>query len=343
MARWSILFAAMLLLVSGCGDSTPASLTERGLKELRIGNYDQAIATCSQAIDQNPQDAEAFLYRGRAYQFRDAMGDSGRAVADFSEAIRLAPDVSDAYYSRAIIYRELGHTEAALADDEKARASDGHLQELYSRLPDPPPPTTVAEAQPDVPSDQASSSAPSASGDILPKSVFDQRKMYEELKERFEPGQQAAGAKESPIERYNRLSRQALEEPADEPLGPLGTFGFRAPPGSQPGQSPPSLSEDSDAFERRPARPRSSSPFQPRLSGGVSRDFDQQPQSRQTFRSVQSPFGRRVPAPTGFGVQPANPFGQQVPAAAPRQPRSSSDNKYLNPAVRPLNPRAYVP
>ena len=343
MARRAILFAAMLLLVSGCGDTTPASLTQQGLKELRIGKYEQAIVTCSKAIHQNPQDAEAYLYRGRAYQFRNAMGDPGRAIEDFSEAIRLAPKSADAYYSRALVYRDLGQTELALADDKLARAADGHLQEVYRKLPDPPALSTVAEAPPDVPTAEGPSSVPKASGDILSKSAFEQRKLYEQLKERFEPGQRAADAKESPIERYNRLSRQPLDKPATAPLGPLGTFSFGAPLGPQTGQPPPRLSEDPNAVGRRPGRPRPSSPFQPRLPGGLSGDFNQPEQSRQTFRPVQSPFGRRAPAPTGFGVQPANPFGQQAPGAVPRQQPPSSDSRYSNPAVRPSNPRDYIP
>jgi len=347
MARRAILFATLLLLVSGCGDSTPATLTEQGLKELRAGKYDEAIATCGKAIRQNPQDAEAYLYRGRAYQFRNAMGDPPRAIADFSEAIRFAPDSSDAYYSRAIIYRDLGQTELADADDKNARAADSLLQEVYRKLPEPPLPTTVAEALPDVPTDEPPILTPQTSDAVLPKSEFEQRELYEQLKERFEPQQGAADATESPIERFNRLSRQPLpEKPAGVPSRPLGKFGSQAPPAPKtalPPLAPPSMSDDSNALVRPPQRPALSSPFQPRLPGGLSGGINQPPESQQTYRPVQSPFGQRAPSTTGFGVQPAAPFGQQVPRTVGQQPAPSNDVRYSNPAVRPENPRDYVP
>jgi Tetratricopeptide repeat len=347
MARRAILFATMLLLVSGCGDSTPVTLTEQGLRELRAGKYDVAIATCGKAIRQNPQDAEAFLYRGRAYQFRNAMGDPPRAIADFSEAIRLAPNSSDAYYSRAIVYRDLGQTELADADDKKARAADSVLQEVYRKLPEPPLPATVAETLPHVPTDQPPILTPQTSDAVLPKSEFEQRELYERLKERFEPGQRAADAKESPIERFNRLSRQPLpEKPAGAPSRPLGTFGSQAPPAPKtalPPLAPPSMSDDSNALVRPPQRPAPSSPFQPRLPGGLSGEFNQPPQLQQTYRPVQSPFGQRAPAATGFGVQPAAPTGPQAPTTVPQQPAPSNDVRFSNPVVRPENPRDYLP
>jgi TPR repeat/Tetratricopeptide repeat len=347
MTRRAIVFATMLLLVSGCGDSTPATLTGQGLKQLRAGKYDEAIATCGKAIRQNPQDAEAYLYRGRAYQFRNAMGDPPRAIADFSEAIRLAPDSSDAYYSRAIVYRDLGQAKLADADDKKARAADGLLQEVYRRLPEPPAPATVAEALPDVPTDEPSVLAPQTSGVVLPKSEFEQRELFEKLKERFEPAQPDAEARENPIERFNRLSRQPPpEKPAAAALGPLGKLGSQAPLAPQTGQSPPSMSEDPNALVRPPQRSAPSSPFQPRLPDGLSGDFNQppqSPQSQQTYRPVQSPFGQSAPSTTGIGVQPANPFGPQAPRTVGQQPAPSNDVRFSNPAVRPDNPRDYVP
>jgi len=350
MARWAILFAALLLLVSGCGETAPQSLTEKGLKELRSGKYELAIATCNQAIDQNPQDAAAFLYRGRAYQFRNAMGDPARAIADFSEAIRLVPDSADAYYSRAIVYRDLGQTELALADDKQARMVDGHLQEIYRKLPDPPVPSVDPEALAEELADKPPSLDPQAAGEIMPESEPDQRELYEQLKEQFEP-RQAAEERETPIERYKRLSRQAAREAAqdraDELLEPPAKFGARESARSPSAQPPASLSEAPPAVEPRPARAPLSSPFQPRLPGRLSGESDQPRSSQPAFRSVQSPFGQHTPAPTGFGVQtqPANPFGPQplAPRTVRPQPSPSSSGRYSNPAVRPDNPRDYVP
>jgi hypothetical protein len=119
---------------------------------VRSGSYTEAIDAFSQAIRLNPRDAEAYLYRGRAYQCRNQPGDLDAAIGDFSQAIRFNPDDSEAYYSRAIAYRDRGaatHSkEDALysqRDDRKARRLDSQLgPENFERAePDAPlPPVT---------------------------------------------------------------------------------------------------------------------------------------------------------------------------------------------------------
>ncbi|MEX0676029.1 MAG: tetratricopeptide repeat protein [Pirellulales bacterium] len=333
MARRAILFAAMLLFVTGCGDSTPPTLTEQGLKELRSGQFDQAIGTCSEAIRQNPRDAEAYLYRGRAHHYRNAMGDPKRAVADFSEAIRLAPESSDAYYSRALVYRDLGETELAAVDDKAARAADGQLQQVYRRLPDPAPTATLAKPREDATTDEPPNSVSTASSEGLPTSEVKQGELYKRLKKRDEP-------KESPIERYRRLIHQSAGEPERDasPWGDLSTLrSQRLPQGGEPEGR---LTDRPNPLGRA-LRPVPTSPFEPRVPSGVAADPNQPLES--PFGGLQSPFGQRTPAPTGFGVQPVGPFTQRSPAPSGQQPRQFNDNLYSNPAVRPPFPRDYNP
>jgi len=60
--------------------------------------------------------------RGQAYK---AMGTNDKAIADFSEAIRLKPDNRDALGGRQLVYSKIGDTEKQIAD----------LKELIKLLP----------------------------------------------------------------------------------------------------------------------------------------------------------------------------------------------------------------
>ena len=66
---------------------------------------DRSIAGCTAVLthgDEAVQDrAVAFYNRGNAYRYR---GDTERAIADYSEAIRLKPDYALAYYNRGDAY-----------------------------------------------------------------------------------------------------------------------------------------------------------------------------------------------------------------------------------------------
>jgi tetratricopeptide (TPR) repeat protein len=85
----------------------------------------RAIAPCSRIIaDQSAsaQDrADAYLYRAGAEL---AQGDLDRAVADYSEAIRLSPTNLVAYASRAIAYARKGDRDRAVADFRSAQRID---------------------------------------------------------------------------------------------------------------------------------------------------------------------------------------------------------------------------
>jgi tetratricopeptide (TPR) repeat protein len=58
-----------------------------------IGDIDRAIADFTQVIRLNPTDAMAYNNRGKAYTDKK---DYARAIADFTEALRLDPDLAEA-------------------------------------------------------------------------------------------------------------------------------------------------------------------------------------------------------------------------------------------------------
>ena len=80
------------------------------------GDYDHAIADYNQAIQLQPNFAEAYKNRGNAHA---AKGDTDRAITDFDRAIQLQPDYAGAYLDRGFAYVEKGEKEKATADFKK--------------------------------------------------------------------------------------------------------------------------------------------------------------------------------------------------------------------------------
>ncbi len=88
--------------------------------------YEQ-IAGCTSAIDSGKFPAigvaAAHNDRGNAYQ---AKGDLDRAIADYDETIRLAPNIAQAFNGRANVYAAKGDLDRAFADYDQAIRLDPH-------------------------------------------------------------------------------------------------------------------------------------------------------------------------------------------------------------------------
>jgi tetratricopeptide (TPR) repeat protein len=88
---------------------------------------DEAIAACTRVIQDRGERASnrASAYTNRGVEYR-TKGDLDRAIADHSEAIRLNPKLSNAYYNRGNAYRNKGEFRKpgdrarAIADYRKA-------------------------------------------------------------------------------------------------------------------------------------------------------------------------------------------------------------------------------
>ena len=82
------------------------------------GDWGRAIWEYSEAIRLDPKFATAYCNRGAAYGEK---GDWDRAIADCTEAIRLDPHYVPAYYNRALTYEKKGDQTKAEADFAKAK------------------------------------------------------------------------------------------------------------------------------------------------------------------------------------------------------------------------------
>ncbi len=89
----------------------------RGDNYLKQGNYEQAITEYTQAIKLDPNLTSLYYNRGLAYSYKE---NYGLAIADYSKAIELDPEYADTYNNRCRIYYILGKYEEALPDCEKA-------------------------------------------------------------------------------------------------------------------------------------------------------------------------------------------------------------------------------
>jgi tetratricopeptide (TPR) repeat protein len=75
-------------------------------------------------LKHDPRSAVAYNNRGLANYHRR---EYGRAVADFTEAVRLDGKFARAYYNRSLAHRQLGNTDLADADRATALRLDPAL------------------------------------------------------------------------------------------------------------------------------------------------------------------------------------------------------------------------
>jgi class 3 adenylate cyclase/predicted negative regulator of RcsB-dependent stress response len=106
-----------LLETGGLSSDDQAEITYRlGRAQRDKGEADKAVETLTRAIALNPT-ADAFNYRGIAYYDTGAYD---KAIADYSEALRLAPTFADAINNRAWTRYKAGDLNAALDDANRA-------------------------------------------------------------------------------------------------------------------------------------------------------------------------------------------------------------------------------
>ncbi|MGK7949640.1 MAG: tetratricopeptide repeat protein [Xenococcaceae cyanobacterium] len=85
----------------------------RGEVYLDQGNYQQAIENLDQVIHLNPQHDYAYFNRGIAYY---KIQNDQKAIADFTQVIKIKPDSADAYVQLGIVYHKQKNFNAALSN-----------------------------------------------------------------------------------------------------------------------------------------------------------------------------------------------------------------------------------
>jgi tetratricopeptide (TPR) repeat protein len=101
--------------------SSHAANQKRGDLYVRQGEHDRAIADYTQAIRLNPYGALTCVKRGDAYRSK---GEYDRALADYTNALQLDPLCVVAHINRAATYRLRGQNKLALVDLTQATRLD---------------------------------------------------------------------------------------------------------------------------------------------------------------------------------------------------------------------------
>ncbi len=94
----------------------------------RPASESDSIVTWTQALDADPFDSQALVFRGDAWS---KMGEDEKAIADFIRAIELDRNESQAYLGRAHAYHRLGRHEKAVADCTEVLRVDPSRQDAY--------------------------------------------------------------------------------------------------------------------------------------------------------------------------------------------------------------------
>ena len=103
----------------------------KGLIYQNRRNYEKAVEHYAEALRLNPQLAEAYNNRGNVY---NSMGEHDCAITDFNKAIQLKPDYADAYNNRGNAYDKKGDSDRAIENFTKAIQLKPDLVEAYYNL-----------------------------------------------------------------------------------------------------------------------------------------------------------------------------------------------------------------
>lgn len=105
----------------------------RGFHYAGKSDYDRAIADYTEAIRLDPKYVLSYNNRGNAYLDK---GDSDRGIADYNQAMRLDPKDALAYYNRGNAYYDKGDDDRAIADFAEAIQLDPKYEYAYVNLGD---------------------------------------------------------------------------------------------------------------------------------------------------------------------------------------------------------------
>jgi tetratricopeptide (TPR) repeat protein len=118
-------------LLFGARSTSAEDSFNRGTVYSRERKYDKAIAAFSEAIRLDPKCAGAYSNRGHAYF---AKSEYDQAIADCSEALRLNPQNEGAYFLRGWSYSQIRQPAKAIPDfTQVIRRAPGHAGAYHLR------------------------------------------------------------------------------------------------------------------------------------------------------------------------------------------------------------------
>lgn len=106
---------------------TSEAYLQRGNAYKNLGQFTQALADWSRAMELDPNNADAFTARGAYYQGK---GDTAKALGDFERSLQLNPTI-DGYFQRGQVYAALGQFDKAIEDYDRAIAEKRNAPWVY--------------------------------------------------------------------------------------------------------------------------------------------------------------------------------------------------------------------
>ena len=100
----------------------------RGNEKYLMRSYEDAITAYNEAIQLQPDFANAYVNRGLA---KEKLGQHESAITDYSSAIKIDPTLAGAYNNRGSVQRRLGQHFLALEDLSNAIQLDPHYVKAY--------------------------------------------------------------------------------------------------------------------------------------------------------------------------------------------------------------------
>jgi tetratricopeptide (TPR) repeat protein len=90
---------------------------EQGISNYREDNYQSSIELLDKALEEAPNLADAYSYRG---QTKAELGDIEGAISDYNQLLLIQPKNSDAYYNRGNAYHKIKDYDTAIQDYNQA-------------------------------------------------------------------------------------------------------------------------------------------------------------------------------------------------------------------------------
>lgn len=119
-------------------EDTPGSLRNdatayynRGNERYELKNYQGAIDDYTQAIKLNPNLSGAYYNRGNTYSQLEKYQD---AIADYTQALAINPNQPQVYYNRGNVQRKLGNYQKAIEDYTQSLRTNHHYSHGDGRL-----------------------------------------------------------------------------------------------------------------------------------------------------------------------------------------------------------------
>ena len=100
----------------------------RGEHEWAIEDYDTVIKLTNTILEMNPNDIEAYIRRGIAYQQK---GEYNSAITNFTKAIELDPSIPQLYLARGMAYQQIDEYGYAIEDATKVLELNPDNVEAY--------------------------------------------------------------------------------------------------------------------------------------------------------------------------------------------------------------------